>query len=206
MANLDDYREVPERIHEWYVRHPEGRIVCTVLHEPSEDRPWWTVKASCYRTQEPLEEPSGVGHSFLEVPGKTNFTRGSELENAETSAAGRALVMAGIPASRVSSGHEVSMKGGDEGSSYTGGGGGTGGEATGPTSSPPQPGDRLTAAAATALKDLFPTSKAALAMATETLGRDVTSLRDLTNLEGQKVVEALAESRKMADAGAGYGD
>lgn len=107
-----DYREVPERIAEWYDRHPEGRIVCKVL-EWEQDRVM--VRASAYRTSEPTEPPAGVGHSFLAIPGATNFTRGSELENAETSAAGRALVMAGIPAKSVASGQEVASKRGESG-------------------------------------------------------------------------------------------
>lgn len=107
---LKDYREVPERIAEWYTRYEHGRIVCTVLEKPNEWCNRWTVKAEVYRTEDPTEPPAGVGHSFLVVPGKTSFTRDSELENAETSAAGRALVMAGIPAKNVASEGEVRAK------------------------------------------------------------------------------------------------
>lgn len=205
MPNLDDYREVPERITEWYVRHPEGRIICKVLHEPTQEQPWWTVKAACYRSQDPAEPPSGVGHSFLNVPGSTNFTRGAELENAETSAAGRALVMAGIPSSRISSEFEVVMKGGSEGSNQGAARGGS--QQPVPPATPPQPDDKLTPAAATALKDLFPTGKAALELASQVLEMEVKSLRDLTNAQAQQVVAALAESRQMAhDTGGGYGN
>ena len=106
---LKDYREVPERIAEWYVRYEEGRIVCSIL-EAFTDETKWTVRAEVYRSSDPAEPPAGVGHSFLFVPGKTNFTRDSELENAETSAAGRALVMAGIPAKNVASENEIASK------------------------------------------------------------------------------------------------
>lgn len=106
---LKDYREVPERIAEWYARYPEGRIVCSIV-EALTDETKWTVRSAVYRSSDPDEPPAGVGHSFLTVPGKTNFTRESELENAETSAAGRALVMAGIPAKNVASEGEVRAK------------------------------------------------------------------------------------------------
>ena len=109
----DDYVEVPERIAAWYSKFPKGRIVCKVL-ENSETRV--TVKASAYRTDDPNEPPAGVGHSSLGIPGKTPFTKDSELENAETSAAGRALVMAGIPSKHVASGNEVRSKKDDAGS------------------------------------------------------------------------------------------
>jgi hypothetical protein len=104
---LKDYREVPERIAEWFERHPEGRIVCEIV-EFTPDRV--TVKASVFRGADSLEPPAGVGHSYLGVPGTTPYTKGSELENAETSAAGRALVMAGIPAKSVASEGEVRTK------------------------------------------------------------------------------------------------
>jgi hypothetical protein len=107
MAFAADYIEVAERIAEWYRRWPQGRITCEVV-ELTDSRV--TVRAAAYRTQDPAEPPSGVGHSYLAIPGTTPFTHGAELENAETSAAGRALVMAGIPAKSVASAHEIRTK------------------------------------------------------------------------------------------------
>lgn len=46
--------------------------------------------AAFYRT--PDDPRPGVGSAWEAVPGKTPYTRGSELQNAETSAWGRALV------------------------------------------------------------------------------------------------------------------
>jgi hypothetical protein len=57
-----------------------------------------------------MELPAGTGHSYLALPGTTPYTKGSELENAETSAVGRALVMAGIPAKNVASAGEIKSK------------------------------------------------------------------------------------------------
>lgn len=48
--------------------------------------------AAFYRT--PDDPRPGVGAAWEQVPGRTTFTRGSELQNAETSAWGRALVAA----------------------------------------------------------------------------------------------------------------
>ena len=107
---LNDYREVPERVTEWYERHPQGRIVPEIVERPEDGGGRWTVKASVYRTDDPDEQPAGVGHSFLSVPGKTPYTKDSELENAETSAVGRALVNAGIPAKSIASTQEVQAK------------------------------------------------------------------------------------------------
>lgn len=104
---LKDYVEVPDRIRAWHEKHREGRIVCEIVTYTDA---LVVVKASVYRTSDSLEAPAGVGHSSLTIPGKTPYTRDSELENAETSAAGRALVMAGIPAKSVSSAQEVQSK------------------------------------------------------------------------------------------------
>jgi hypothetical protein len=102
---LDNYVEVADRIRAWYDEHPQGRIETDVV-EFSDVRV--VVKAWVYRDGELA--PAGIGHSFLEIPGATPYTRGSELENAETSAVGRALVMAGIPAKNVASANEVRGK------------------------------------------------------------------------------------------------
>jgi hypothetical protein len=48
----------------------------------------------------------------MQIPGATPYTRGSEIENCETSAVGRALVMAGLPSKRIASDDEIKAKGG----------------------------------------------------------------------------------------------
>ena len=96
--DMRDYVEVADRIRAWYEAEKFGRILTEII-EHSDSRV--VVKASVYRGEE--EVPAGTGHSFLAIPGSTPYTKGSELENAETSAVGRALVMAGIPAKNVAS-------------------------------------------------------------------------------------------------------
>lgn len=109
--DLKDYVDVAERIRAWYEAHPEGRITTDVI-ESTDKRV--AVRAEAYRNPQD-NVPAGVGHSALAIPGATPYTRGSELENAETSAVGRALVMAGLPSKRVASADEVQAKQGDEG-------------------------------------------------------------------------------------------
>jgi len=103
---MNGYIEVADRLREWYEKHPGGRIVTEVL-ENNDKRV--TVRAEAYRKADDAL-PAGVGHSALTIPGTTPYTRGSELENAETSAVGRALVMAGLPSKKIASADEVQAK------------------------------------------------------------------------------------------------
>jgi hypothetical protein len=93
---LKDYVDVKERVKLFYAAHPDGRLVTTTVTPSTEPdgvpRIW--VEAAAYRTaDDPLP---GRGWSWLMLPGSTPYTRGSELENAETSAWGRAIGALGI--------------------------------------------------------------------------------------------------------------
>src|SRR5687768_6226740 len=93
---LGDYVEVKDRIRVLYEFFPQARIE-TDYHLTSEpdDRPKVIARALVYRKPED-EKPAGNGTSWMYLPGKTTFTRDSEIENAETSAVGRAIGMLGI--------------------------------------------------------------------------------------------------------------
>lgn len=104
--DLSGYVEVAERLREWYEKNPSARIVTSIV-EQTDKRV--TVKAEVFRKAEDLL-PAGVGHSALGIPGTTPYTRGAELENAETSAIGRALVAAGLPSKKIASADEVLAK------------------------------------------------------------------------------------------------
>lgn len=111
----EDYIEVRERLQLFYAAYPTGSVVTVKakLEKGSDDKDRVTVKALAYRT--PDDPHPGVGHSWMVVPGKTPYTNGSELENAETSAWGRAIAAVGIAIDRsIASAQEVLSKRQDE--------------------------------------------------------------------------------------------
>lgn len=106
--DMKDYVPVNERIDQFYREFPNGSIQSEIV-ELSDKRV--TVKASAYRT--PDDPRPGIGHSSLDIPGATPYTRGSEIENAETSAWGRAIAALGFEVKRgVASAEEVRNKSG----------------------------------------------------------------------------------------------
>lgn len=112
---LDGYIEVKERIRLFLEAHPDGRLVTADVRWPQEgdDAPRIAVKALAYRT--PDDPHPGVGWSWMVLPGSTPYTRGSELENTETSAWGRAIGSLGIGiANGIASAQEVRAKSGNE--------------------------------------------------------------------------------------------
>jgi len=93
--NLDGYVDVPTRIKLFMARHPEGSLQ---MDPPTfvevEGKQWVIGRAYAYRT--PDDQRPGVGIAWEIVPGTTNFTRGSELQNLQTSCWGRAIGALGI--------------------------------------------------------------------------------------------------------------
>jgi hypothetical protein len=104
--SLDDYVDVAARIAEFRDKHPGGS-----LQPVNPDLPYAIVQAqgtdkngeliqqtfivyiaAAYRT--PDDTRPGIGSAWEVFPGRTPYTRGSELMNAETSAWGRAIVAA----------------------------------------------------------------------------------------------------------------
>ena len=107
---MADYVPVNERIASFIEAFPTGSLQSEITHL-SDDLV--VVKAWAYRT--PDDPRPGIGHSYLNIPGSTPYTRGSEIENAETSAYGRALVAVGIAAGKsIASRDEIESKGGGE--------------------------------------------------------------------------------------------
>lgn len=114
MANFNPadsgYVEVKDRIEAFYQKFPEGSIQSEIVML-TEDKV--VVKAYAYRFLE--DAKPGIGHSQLGIPGKTNYTRESELENAETSAWGRAIAALGFEVKRsIASSEEVRNKQGND--------------------------------------------------------------------------------------------
>lgn len=84
------YKEVPERIRDFRAKHPEGSLQSEVITWPTTDLPFVAVLAKAFRT--PDDERPGIGLAWEPVPGTTPYTKNSELQNAETSAWGRAII------------------------------------------------------------------------------------------------------------------
>lgn len=93
--NADDYVDVAERIRQFKALYPEGTL--QALHPPQihqvGDQMYVLYAAAAFR--KPDDERPGIGYAWEPIPGKTPFTRDSELMNAETSAWGRAILALG---------------------------------------------------------------------------------------------------------------
>lgn len=92
---LGDYNTVPERIAEFRDKYPNGSLQPADLTQPYRvevigDRHYIVVVAAAYRT--PDDQRPGIGMAYEQWPGRTPYTKDSELQNAETSAWGRAIV------------------------------------------------------------------------------------------------------------------
>jgi hypothetical protein len=105
---MDDYVTVAERVVSFYEKYPEGSLQAEVV-ELSDSRV--VVRAYAYRTAD--DARPGIAHSMLGIPGTTPYTKSSELENAETSAIGRAIAMLGFHVKKsLASADEIRGKGG----------------------------------------------------------------------------------------------
>lgn len=69
------------------------------------DLSYVVYSAALYRHPDDLLP--AIGTAWEEIPGRTPYTKGSELMNAETSAWGRACIAAGIPSKKIASFEEV---------------------------------------------------------------------------------------------------
>lgn len=95
MSYAEGYVDVAARIAEFYAKHPEGSLQM--------DQPEWVevegqryIMARAYAYRSPDDVRPGIGSAWEAVPGRTPYTRGSELMNLETSCWGRAIAALGI--------------------------------------------------------------------------------------------------------------
>ncbi len=94
---LGNYNDVPARIAEFRAKHPDGSLQPADPAQPFTvqeigGKTYIVVVAAAYRT--PDDPRPGIGMAYEQYPGRTPYTRDSELQNAETSAWGRAIVAA----------------------------------------------------------------------------------------------------------------
>jgi hypothetical protein len=110
--DLSDYVDVAQRIADFRETYPEGSLRPWNPAEPFrfmqaqgfnkdgsvEQQSFIVVVAAAYRHG--LDENPGIGMAWEVFPGRTPYTRGSELQNAETSAWGRAIIAVGASDSK----------------------------------------------------------------------------------------------------------
>lgn len=110
-VDLSDYVDVPTRIRHFRQEYPEGTLQS--LRDPYlikvGEQSFLVYQAAAYRS--PDDPRPGHGCAWEPVPGRTPYTRDSELQNAETSAWGRAIIAVGAAdASVVASRDEVAAR------------------------------------------------------------------------------------------------
>ena len=104
---LANYVDVPERLKRFYDAFPQGSIQMgrpEFIEVDGKQFAW--AQAFAYRN--PEDPRPGVGTAWEQIPGRTSFTRGSELMNLETSCWGRA-VAAVMPVDKIATSHEIRM-------------------------------------------------------------------------------------------------
>jgi hypothetical protein len=104
---MDDYIDVPARIALFAAKYPEGSLQGDgyFVRDVEEKIVGYHYVARAYRTA--ADERPGVGTAYEPIPGKTPYTRDSEVMNAETSAWGRAIVALGFETKKIASAEEV---------------------------------------------------------------------------------------------------
>lgn len=107
--DLSNYETVEERIRKFYEQNPDGRIT-TQNQTTTDDRAvsTWIVSASVFLTAGDQANglPKATGLAF-EVDGQGMANQTAALENAETSAIGRALANAGLSGNKRASREEM---------------------------------------------------------------------------------------------------
>lgn len=116
--SLDGYVDVAERIRQFRDKFPDGSLQPLNLEKPFivsmvEDQTFVIYTAAAYRT--PDDPRPGVGVAWEPYPGRTPYTKDSEVMNAETSAWGRAIVAAlAADTQKIASAQEVRNRAADE--------------------------------------------------------------------------------------------
>lgn len=96
--DLSGYNDVAARMIEFREKYPAGTLQPIDPGQPFQvvtvgEKTFIQYTAAAYRT--PDDPRPGIGVAWEPFPGRTNYTRDSELQNAETSAWGRAILAVG---------------------------------------------------------------------------------------------------------------
>ena len=113
--NMDGYVDVAERIKEFYAKNPTGSLRTGTPPQVLEagGKCFVVYHAQAFRT--PDDACPADGWAWEPIPGPTPYTKDSELQNAETSAWGRAIVAAGFETKKIASADEVRNRQSDSG-------------------------------------------------------------------------------------------
>lgn len=89
------YVDVAHRVQQFFAKYPDGSIQSDPpLFIEKGGKDWVIIRAAAYRA--PDDPRPGIGTAWELIPGRTPYTKDSEVMNAETSAWGRALGALGI--------------------------------------------------------------------------------------------------------------
>jgi hypothetical protein len=94
---FEDYVPVAERLEKFYQTFPAGRVTTSIVEHNLESG-FVLMRAEVYRAADDAA-PAATGHAF-EVRGESYVNKTSYVENAETSAVGRALALLGFEVKR----------------------------------------------------------------------------------------------------------
>lgn len=107
--NLEDYETVEDRIKRFHTDWPDGRIIAYELTDKKDrERGYWVVRAQVFVDHDDQHAncPKATGLAF-EIEGTAGANKTASLENAETSAIGRALANAGYSGNKRASREEM---------------------------------------------------------------------------------------------------
>ena len=93
--NLGDYVDVPTRLAEALKRWPDLRIQETKPLIVTVDNQQY-IEICCYVWRDAADLKPSIAYCWEPIPGKTPYTKGSEMMNASTSCLGRALGFLGM--------------------------------------------------------------------------------------------------------------
>jgi preprotein translocase subunit SecF len=112
MFNLEDYETVEERLKRAHAMYEDLRVATSLVNVDDcvvENKPnMWVVKAFIYLTagDQANNLPKATGYAF-EIDGTSGANKTSALENAETSAIGRALANMNLSGNKRASREEM---------------------------------------------------------------------------------------------------